>query len=175
MGNHRRRRPGHDSRGEKGTVTNESFSSRTSSTPNSMRRKTNSPSRCRPPTMSSAAHSSKAPMRSTPSSPPSNNRIYTTNKQRFAIHDTSAKQNILSINVITEKTMRHIFKLLAASVAAATICSCSSLTGYPTDAEASYAKAIEIAKRASTPTSSRSIRFRSWRVKPCRTTCSSSR
>ena len=37
--------------------------------------------------------------------------------------------------------MRHIFKLLAASVAAATICSCSSLTGYPTDAEASYAKA----------------------------------
>lgn len=27
--------------------------------------------------------------------------------------------------------MRHIFKLLAASVAAATICSCSSLTGYP--------------------------------------------
>ena len=43
--------------------------------------------------------------------------------------------------------MRHIFKLLAASVAAATICSCSSLTGYPTDAEASYAKAIEIAKK----------------------------
>ena len=103
---------------------------------------------CLPPTMSSAAHSSKAPMRSTPSSPPSNNRIYTTNKQRFAIHDTSAKQNILSINVITEKTMRHIFKLLAASVAAATICSCSSLTGYPTDAEASYAKAIEIAKKS---------------------------
>lgn len=44
--------------------------------------------------------------------------------------------------------MRHIFKLLAASVAAATICSCSSLTGYPTDAEASYAKAIEIAKKS---------------------------
>lgn len=44
--------------------------------------------------------------------------------------------------------MRHIFKLLAASVAAATICSCSTLTGYPTDAEASYAKAIEIAKKS---------------------------
>ena len=44
--------------------------------------------------------------------------------------------------------MRHTFKLLAATVAAATICSCSTLTGYPTDAEASYAKAIEIAKKS---------------------------
>ena len=83
-----------------------------------------------------------------------------------------AVKNILLINFITGKTMRHTFKLLAATVAAATICSCSTLTGYPTDAEASYAKAP---KRVSTPTSSRSIRFRSWKVKPCRTTCSSSR
>ena len=44
--------------------------------------------------------------------------------------------------------MRHTFKLLAATVAAATICSCSTLTGYPTDAEASYAKAIEIAQKS---------------------------
>lgn len=46
-------------------------------------------------------------------------------------------------------TMRPIIRLLAAAVAAAaTIQSCSTLTGYPTDAEASYAKAIELTKRS---------------------------
>lgn len=43
--------------------------------------------------------------------------------------------------------MRNIITLLAATAAAATISSCSTLTGYPTDAEASYAKAIEITKK----------------------------
>ena len=45
--------------------------------------------------------------------------------------------------------MRPIIRLLAAVVAAAaTIPSCSTLTGYPTDAEASYAKAIELTKKS---------------------------
>ena len=45
--------------------------------------------------------------------------------------------------------MRPIIRLLAAAVAtAATIQSCSTLTGYPTDAEASYAKAIELTKKS---------------------------
>ena len=45
--------------------------------------------------------------------------------------------------------MRPIIRLLAAAVAAAaTIPSCSTLTGYPTDAEASYAKAIELTKKS---------------------------
>lgn len=45
--------------------------------------------------------------------------------------------------------MRQTFKHLAATVAAAaTISSCSTLTGYPTDAEASYAKAIELTKKS---------------------------
>ena len=41
--------------------------------------------------------------------------------------------------------MRPIIRLLAT---AATIQSCSTLTGYPTDAEASYAKAIELTKKS---------------------------
>lgn len=45
--------------------------------------------------------------------------------------------------------MLQIFKHLAAAAAvAATISSCSTLTGYPTDAEASYAKAIELTKKS---------------------------
>lgn len=45
--------------------------------------------------------------------------------------------------------MRQIFKHLAATLAvAATFSSCSTLTGYPTDAEASYAKAIELTKKS---------------------------
>lgn len=45
--------------------------------------------------------------------------------------------------------MHQIFKHLAATLAvAATISSCSTLTGYPTDAEASYAKAIELTKKS---------------------------
>ena len=45
--------------------------------------------------------------------------------------------------------MRPIIRLLAAAVAAAAKSeSCSTLTGYPTDAEASYAKAIELTKKS---------------------------
>lgn len=43
--------------------------------------------------------------------------------------------------------MRFIFKLLAATVVTAALSSCSALTGYPTDAEATYAKAIELTKK----------------------------
>lgn len=45
--------------------------------------------------------------------------------------------------------MRQLFKLLAAAAAvAATISSCSTLTGNPADSEASYAKAIELTKKS---------------------------
>lgn len=70
--------------------------------------------------------------------------------------------------------MRPIIRLLAAVVAAAaTIPSCSTLTGYPTDAEASYAKAIELTKKSVDTDKFKSTRFRSWRENRSPTTCSS--
>lgn len=44
--------------------------------------------------------------------------------------------------------MRQFFITLAAAAAAVAVSSCSTLTGYPTDSEASYAKAIELTKKS---------------------------
>lgn len=44
--------------------------------------------------------------------------------------------------------MRQIINLAAAAIVTAVFSSCSALTGYPTDSEASYAKAIELTKKS---------------------------